>query len=161
MRHTKHVHMDISKSDKVYFRDNLFDAARFHFFFTIQYMKMTTALFKFLSKRIYYDQIWIWSCSMENKACHLTNLDFDLNHNKHIEALPLYRIKENFETIYWIKVPFTFLQYSNPGNYQHITKMSSNGNIFRVTGHLCGHRWITRTKASDAELWCFLWSAPE
>ena len=42
---------------------------------------------------------------------------------------------------------------------------SSNGNIFRVTGHLCGeftgHRWIPRTKASDAELWCFLWSAPE
>ena len=42
---------------------------------------------------------------------------------------------------------------------------SSNGNIFRVTGHLCGeftgHRWISRTKASDAELWCFLWSAPE
>ena len=30
---------------------------------------------------------------------------------------------------------------------------------FRVTGHLCeeftGYRWIPRTKASDAELWCF------
>ena len=42
---------------------------------------------------------------------------------------------------------------------------SSNGNIFRVTGHLCGEftglRWIPRTKASDAELWCFLWSAPD
>ena len=41
---------------------------------------------------------------------------------------------------------------------------SSNGNIFRVTGHLCGEfigpRWIPSTKASDAELWCFLWSAP-
>ena len=39
---------------------------------------------------------------------------------------------------------------------------SSNGNIFRVTGHLYGEftgpRWIPRTKASDAELWCFLWS---
>ena len=37
---------------------------------------------------------------------------------------------------------------------------SSNGNIFRVTGPLCGEftgpRWIPRTKASDAELWCFL-----
>ena len=36
---------------------------------------------------------------------------------------------------------------------------SSNGNIFRVTGHLRGeftsHRWIPRTKASDAELWYF------
>ena len=42
---------------------------------------------------------------------------------------------------------------------------SSNGNIFRVTGHLCGEftgpRWIPRTKASEAELWCFLWSASE
>ena len=36
---------------------------------------------------------------------------------------------------------------------------SSNGNIFRVTGHLCGEftgpRWIPRKKASDAELSCF------
>ena len=44
-------------------------------------------------------------------------------------------------------------------------KASSNGNIFRVTGPLCGeftggHRWIPRTKASDAELWCFLGFAP-
>ena len=42
---------------------------------------------------------------------------------------------------------------------------SWNGNIFCVTGHLCGEftdpRWIPLTKASDAELWCFLWSAPE
>ena len=34
---------------------------------------------------------------------------------------------------------------------------SSNGNIFRVTGHLCGeftdNQWITHTKASDAVLW--------
>ena len=36
---------------------------------------------------------------------------------------------------------------------------SSNGNIFRVTGRLCGeftrHRWIPPTKVSDAEHWCF------
>ena len=41
---------------------------------------------------------------------------------------------------------------------------SSNGNIFRVTVPLCGeftdHQWIPLTKASVAELWCFLWSAP-
>ena len=38
-------------------------------------------------------------------------------------------------------------------------KTSSNGNIFRVTGRLCGafagHRWVPLTKASHAELWCF------
>ena len=42
---------------------------------------------------------------------------------------------------------------------------SSNGNIFRVTGPLCGeftvYRWIPLTKANDAELWCFLWTVPE
>ena len=42
--------------------------------------------------------------------------------------------------------------------------MSSNGNIFRVTGPLCGEftgfRWNPRTKASDAELWSLLGSAP-
>ena len=43
--------------------------------------------------------------------------------------------------------------------------MMTSLNILRVTGPLCGeftgHRWIPLTKTSDAELWCFLWSAPE
>ena len=46
-----------------------------------------------------------------------------------------------------------------------IMMTSSNGSIFRVTGHLCGEftgpRWIPHTKASDAELRCLLGSAPE
>ena len=50
-------------------------------------------------------------------------------------------------------------------NFGHNMMTSSNGNIFRVTGHLCGeftgHRWIPHTKASDAELWCFLGFAHE
>ena len=42
-----------------------------------------------------------------------------------------------------------------------ITMMtSSNGNLIRVTGPLCGEftgdQWIPLTKASDAELWSFL-----
>ena len=45
------------------------------------------------------------------------------------------------------------------------TATSSNGNIFRVTGPLwrefTSHRRIPLTKASDAELWWFLCSAPE
>ena len=40
---------------------------------------------------------------------------------------------------------------------------SSNGSIFCVTDPLCGeftgHKWFPLTKASDAELWCFVWSA--
>ena len=42
---------------------------------------------------------------------------------------------------------------------------SSNCNIFRVTGHFYGEftgpRWFPCTKASHAELWCFLWAASE
>ena len=42
---------------------------------------------------------------------------------------------------------------------------SSNGNIFRITGPLCGEftsdQWIPLTKAIVLELWCFLWSVPE
>ena len=39
-----------------------------------------------------------------------------------------------------------------------------NCSALLVSGHLCGeftgHRWIPRKNASDAELWCFLWSVP-
>ena len=42
---------------------------------------------------------------------------------------------------------------------------SSNANIFCVTGTLwgefTGHGWISLTKASDTELWCFFLYAPE
>ena len=58
-------------------------------------------------------------------------------------------------------------QYPCP-NTSHMSfsmMTSSNENIFRVTGHLygefTGHRWIPHTKARDAKLWYFLWSAPE
>ena len=57
----------------------------------------------------------------------------------------------------WVITPTTLRGY--------LMMTSSNGNIFSVTGPLCGeftgHRWIPCTKASDAELWCFLWSAPK
>ena len=51
------------------------------------------------------------------------------------------------------------VQYTTDAPIAHfevIMMTSSNGNIFRVTGHLSGEftgrRWIPRTKASDAEL---------
>ena len=55
-------------------------------------------------------------------------------------------------TISW---PF----YLHHGDSCTCMMTSSNGNIFRVSGHLCGEftgpRWIPRTKASDAELLMF------
>ena len=63
---------------------------------------------------------------------------------------------------YFINSPVLYATSEIRGAYM---MTSSNGNIFRVTGHLCGKftgpRWISRTKASDAELWCFLWFTPE
>ena len=61
-----------------------------------------------------------------------------------------------------------FYQFALANNKAYIKApnmmTSSDGNIFRVTGHLCGEftglRWIPHTKASDAELWYFLWCAP-
>ena len=61
---------------------------------------------------------------------------------------------------------FDNMKHIHMRNRQVVDMMtSSNENILRVTGPLCGeftgHRWIPHTKASEAELWCFLWSAPE
>ena len=48
--------------------------------------------------------------------------------------------------------------------FTHIVMTSSNGNIFRAIGLLCGeftsHWWIPLTKASGAKICCFLLSAP-
>ena len=44
-------------------------------------------------------------------------------------------------------------------NFNHMMT-SSNGDIFRVSGLLCGE-FTGLTKASDADLWWFLWSPPE
>ena len=50
-----------------------------------------------------------------------------------------------------------YLQIRNKSRSRHCMMTPSNGNIFNVIGPLCGeftcHRWITRTMASDAELW--------
>ena len=58
-----------------------------------------------------------------------------------------------------------YLRTGDPTHSNAGMMTSSNGNIFRVTGPLCGKftglRWIPRTKAIDAELWCFVWSASE
>ena len=66
-------------------------------------------------------------------------------------------------------------QQTHPCPQSDIQKMMmtlSNGNIFRFTGRFVkgihrspvkssGYRWIPLAKASDPELWCFLWCAHE
>ena len=72
-------------------------------------------------------------------------------------------ITKNWQTAVVVRHMWVILQ--KPKWMSIIIMTSSNGNIFRVTGPLCGvftgHRWIPITKVSDAGLCCFLWSAPE
>ena len=61
----------------------------------------------------------------------------------------------NFEDVAKIGEYLTTAKHSKAGISINMMT-SSNGNIFRVTGPLCGEftgrRWIPLTKASDAEL---------
>ena len=77
-----------------------------------------------------------------------------------------FRIHKRYHRYRWCGGQYLWMMYYA----EHITVIrikyvmtSSNGSIFCVTGPLwrefTGHRWIPITKASDAELWCFLWSA--
>ena len=67
--------------------------------------------------------------------------------------------------IEWSMLIFMACGYCRGYRNTCIRMTSSNGNIFCVTdplwGEFTGHRWIPLTKASDAKLWSFLWSAPE
>ena len=70
-------------------------------------------------------------------------------------------------TEYWFTLWITML----PRSFENITLVAASfsyNNVIkwkyfpRYWPFVRGiHRWIPRTKASDAELWCFLWSASE
>ena len=93
-------------------------------------------------------EVWEW---IRNFILHFTG-HVILVH----EGLKLNRVSEKDS---WC--PWNVFTHNSPKTMM----TSSNGNIFRATGHLCGEvtglRWIPNKKASDAELWCFLWSASD
>ena len=65
-----------------------------------------------------------------------------------------------YEFFHWLRSCYQSDQSAHkPSPTAYIMMTSSNGNIFRVTGPLCGeftgHRWIPLTKGSDAELLMF------
>ena len=109
--------------------------------------------------------LWIWSCHLCSwVAARVVKIH---SHRSLWDYLDLYLV-EITSTV--SEIPWRLLLHIciiHRLHDQQISTMmtSSNGNILRVTGPLCGeftgHRWIPRTKASDAELWCSLWSAPE
>ena len=114
------------------------------------------------SKHISWNILYLW-CHMAstiigvNIKCQLNELWWNSTYNYRQK----HRISQRSQTsLPDINIVDTFPKISRT---IIIMMTSSNGNIFRVTGHLCGEftgpRWLLRTKASDAELWCFLWSA--
>ena len=84
------------------------------------------------------------------------------DHNTHIQRWNCHKVNCACFCLFFIYIKSHHIQVIESAWYM---MTSWNGNIFRVTGHLCGEftgpRWIPHTKASDAELWCFLWSASE
>ena len=94
-------------------------------------------------------------CAWTNGWVNNRNSDDLRHHHAHYDVT----VMESWISLDMVNIIFV----STPLQMSMMT--SSNGNIFRVTGPLCGefigHRWIPHTKASDAELWYFLWSVPE
>ena len=90
----------------------------------------------------------------------------DLSRDKHFSLNPMYlkMCANGWSLFSGLNVLVYHFQHVRFLQHRPFMMMSSNGNIFHITGPLCGeftcHRGIPCTKASDAELWCFLWSAP-
>ena len=73
------------------------------------------------------------------------------------------RLQNEQHSSEWRSLNYKIIIFSEDGSIHFPYMMtSSNGKIVRFIGHLCreftGDRWTPSTKASDAELWCFLWS---
>ena len=116
------------------------------------------------SRTIVYSTVYWGADQRKHQSC--TSLDFvrgirrwpvNSPHKKPITQVDITHIFVDYP--HWIPTV-------EHGSYFELIMMtSSNGNIFRVTSPLCGeftgHRWIPCTKASNAELWFFLWSALE
>ena len=107
--------------------------------------------------------MWIYLLN-KNKKCH---------RSRKFQRMMIYWRDQTWLCVYcWCQIPdvvsprrvITRVQFLGIHLLTVSMMTSSKGNIFRVTGHLCGEftgdRWISRIKASDTELWCFLWSTP-
>ena len=94
-----------------------------------------------------------WFCH----ACYVGTLKWRLRRTLYI----LYSIYKIYTRIYCALLCCGHIISSCARHNDDVMKWKH----FPVTGPLCGeftgHRWIPLTKASDAELWCFLWFAPE
>ena len=117
-----------------------------------------------MKERVMYDIIWNSAPLLLIGPCgtHVSEIWIKWNDVNSKHAFE--NIVCKMAAILWSDIQALYIYISMTIRYWYMMT-SSNGNIFRVTGHLYGEftgpRWIPRTKASDAELWCFLWSESE
>ena len=97
-------------------------------------------------KNIYVTLMWIIMIESGHNFAHVTTAELPC-HEQICDAVE----------------PWSWKYDCNWSGWRH--QMETFSAFSRVRGLLCGeftgHRWNPLTKASDAELWCFLWSPPE
>ena len=111
---------------------------------------------KFLFKQMYMKM----SSPQRRAFCLNLNVLSRQTNDLHVYSSKKYSVTNALTIIYskfkWINSAF-HIQNATIwllSMFAHIMMTSSNGDIFRVTGPLCGEF------IGHAELWCFLWSAP-
>ena len=131
----------------------------------------------YLGKHIHIRDINAWSVVEKLSTC-LHKLSQYLYPKTHIYEYNMLRVVSHYITLHYMSQTISDISVLqrrilikwtvHPQKYSCGSRSmmtSSNWNIFHVTGSLCGeftgHRWIPRTKASDAGLWSFLWTAAE
>ena len=107
-----------------------------------------------------------WSISWNLEIRSLYNMVYMINGPSTISEKIIYHMMVGSSGAIWTPRIWVHKKKRTVGGDVNFCLMtSSNGNTFRVTGHLCreltGPRWIPHTKASDADARRFLWSAPE
>ena len=112
---------------------------------------------------LYASCVWMWLFYVSTSLQYTISYTVINKSGKHTIALEW--LADLWSMYNWNLFTLGFADVSSMQAGISCMMTSSNGNIFRVTGHMCGEftgpRWIPRTKASDAKLWCFLWSASE
>ena len=98
-----------------------------------------------------------WLSTVGCQTSHKWNADLwslNLSHKSHIAPVPIC-ICVHVSVIKWFIVGYwcNALWHDDAIKWKHFPR------YWPFVRWI--HRWIPHTKASDAELWCFLWSAPE
>ena len=140
---------------QLFYIHNFFNYVRTHIILSIWH-STTGHIQKYLNKslNLFYNLLHsILSRLNVVKTTNVTNglLQLTIKHYMNRLVIP-WTVTARFELIYL-------------SNRTHPWWRHQMETFFRVNGPLwwefTGHRWIPLTEASDVELWCFLWSAPE